>query len=104
MSSHAEKLRNIKRFDQLVAYLRDELDWPIEKEDFEDLTFDWDADELGVDLKTAAKIQTMEWGIFFVKFEPKRVTGCRIAQSAQQAGDQETPNCSIGGCCKLAIE
>lgn len=83
MSSHAEKLRNIKRFDQLVAYLRDDLDWPIEKEDFEDLTFDWDADELGVDLKTAAKIQTIkqlrplvsrqEWGIFFVKFEPKRL-------------------------------
>ena len=83
MSSHVEKLRNIKRFDQLVAYLRDDLDWPIEKEDFEELTFDWDAEELGIDLKTAAKIQTIkqlrplvsrqEWGIFFVKFEPRKL-------------------------------
>jgi len=83
MSSSADKLRRIKRFDQLVAYLRDELDWPIERDDFEDLTFDWDANELGIDLKTAARIQDIkqlrpmasgqEWGIFFVKFEPKRL-------------------------------
>jgi hypothetical protein len=83
MTDAADRLRKIKRFDQLVAYLRDVLDWPMEDYPFEDLTFDWDPEELGIDLKTAAKIQEIkqlrplasgqEWGIFFVKFEPKRL-------------------------------
>ncbi|WP_442485605.1 type ISP restriction/modification enzyme [Aeoliella sp. SH292] len=83
MSDTTERLRKIKRFDQLVAYLRDELHWPIETEDFEDLTYDWEPDELGIDPKLAAKIQEIkqlrpltndqEWGIFFVKFEPKQL-------------------------------
>ena len=34
-----EKLRAIRTFPPLVKYLRDELDWPIEAEDFEDLYF-----------------------------------------------------------------
>ncbi len=83
MTPAAERLRKIQRFDQLVAYLRDELDWPMDDYPFEDMTFDWDAEELGIDLKTAAKIQQIkqlrplasgqEWGIFFVKFEPKQL-------------------------------
>ena len=83
MTVAAERLRKIQRFDQLVAYLRDELDWPMDDYPFEDMTFDWDAEELGIDLKTAAKIQEIkqlrplasgqEWGIFFVKFEPKQL-------------------------------
>lgn len=79
----AKALRKIKRFDQLLAYLRDELDWPTEEFEFEDLTFDWEPDELGIDEKVAAKIDYVkqlrplvsgqEWGIFFIKFEPKRL-------------------------------
>ena len=85
-TDHRSTLANIKRFDQLIAYLRDELDWPIARdsfEDVEDLFFDFTADELGIDSKTAAKIQEIKrlrplsanqpWGIFFVKFEPKRL-------------------------------
>ena len=78
-----ERLGAIRRFDQLVAYLRDELDWPIESADFEDLTFDYTPEELGIDTKNAAKIDEIKrlrplapdqpWGIFFVKFEPKRL-------------------------------
>ena len=76
-------LAAIKRFDQLIAFLRDELEWPIESADFEDLTFEYTADELGIDIGNAAKIQEIKrlrplatnqpWGIFFVKFEPKRL-------------------------------
>ena len=84
MATHdREHLANVRRFDQLVAYLRDELDWPIESGDFEDLTFDYTAEELGIDAKNAAKIEGIKrlrplvphqpWGIFFVKFEPKRL-------------------------------
>jgi hypothetical protein len=78
-----DHLREIKTFPSLVKYLRDELDWPIEADDFEDLTFDYEPEELGIDVKTAAKIEQIKqlrplvthqpWGIFFVKFEPKRL-------------------------------
>ncbi|MXY51065.1 MAG: hypothetical protein F4Y86_00840 [Gammaproteobacteria bacterium] len=82
-TDHRSKLAAIRRFDQLIAYLRDELDWPIEGGDFEALTFDYTPDELGIDSRNAAKIETISrlrplvpaqpWGIFFVKFEPKRL-------------------------------
>ncbi len=29
-TDHRERLRRIRRFDQLVMYLREELDWPID--------------------------------------------------------------------------
>ena len=78
-----EKLRSIKDFKQLVVYLKDELDWPIDSESFDEITFDYDPEELGIDTKTAANIVEIKqlrplvtgqpWGIFFVKFEPKRL-------------------------------
>ena len=80
---HRERLAGIRRFDQLVAYLRDELGWPIDSDEFEELTFEYTPEELGIDSKCAAKIQEIKrlrplvanqpWGIFFVKFEPKRL-------------------------------
>ena len=85
-TDHRAALANIKRFDQLVAYLRDEMGWPIARDSFEDvddLFYDFTADELGIDPKTAAKITEIKrlrplstrqpWGIFFVKFEPKKL-------------------------------
>ena len=82
-TDHRERLAGIRRFDQLVAYLRDELGWPIDSDDFEELTFAYTPEEIGIDAKNAAKIQEIKrlrplvpsqpWGIFFVKFEPKRL-------------------------------
>ena len=82
-SDHRKRLASTRSFDQLVAYLRDELDWPIGSDDFEELTFEYTPEELGIDAKSAAKIQEIKrlrplvpgqpWGIFFVKFEPKRL-------------------------------
>jgi hypothetical protein len=82
-TDHRQQLRQISSFPSLVKYLRDELDWPIETDDFDDLTFDYEPEELGIDAKTAAKIDYIKqlrpledgqpWGIFFVKFEPKRL-------------------------------
>ncbi|MCY3677421.1 MAG: hypothetical protein OXH66_07450 [Gemmatimonadetes bacterium] len=82
-TDHRARLAGIRRFDQLVAYLRDELDWPLGSYDFEDLTFDYTPGELGIDAKNEAKIEYIRrlrplatgqpWGIFFVKFEPKRL-------------------------------
>lgn len=78
-----QRLRNIKSFQQLVAFLRDELDWPIEPvDDEDDLTFDW-TDDLGfeasakVDIKEIKQLRPLEsgqpWGIFFISFEKKRL-------------------------------
>ena len=82
-TDHRERLAGVRRFDQLVAYLRDELGWPIDSDDFEELTFEYTPEELGIDANNAAKIQEIKrlrplvpsqpWGIFFVKFEPKRL-------------------------------
>jgi predicted helicase len=83
---HRKALLDIKSFGQLIAYLRDELGWPISRDSFDDvddLFYDFSAEELGIDPKTAAKIQNIKrlrplsakqpWGIFFVKFEPKKL-------------------------------
>jgi hypothetical protein len=85
-TDHRAALATIKRFDQLIAYLRDEMGWPIARDSFEevdDLFYDFTADELGIDPKTAAKIESIKrlkplstrqpWGIFFVKFEPRKL-------------------------------
>ena len=78
-----EQLRAIKDFPTLVNYLRDELDWPIEAENFEDIYFEYEPEELGIDPTTAAKISKIKqlrplasnqpWGIFFIQFEPKHL-------------------------------
>jgi hypothetical protein len=83
MISSAERLRQIRTFEQLVEYLSDELNWPIEQGNFDDLVFEWDPDELGIDPKNAVKIQEIKqlrplitgqpWGIFFIKFAPKQL-------------------------------
>ena len=85
-TDHRRELAKIKRFDQLIAYLRDEMGWPIASDSFDDvddLFFEFTPEELGIDSKNAAKIQEIKrlrplstnqpWGIFFVKFEPKRL-------------------------------
>ena len=82
-TDHRTQLAALRRFDQLVAFLRDEMDWPIASADFEELTFEYSAEELGIDAANAAKIQEIKrlrplaanqpWGVFFVKFEPKRL-------------------------------
>lgn len=77
------RLRAVKTFAQLISFLRDELDWPIDQgHDEEDLTFDW-SDDLGlkdeerVGIKEIKQLRPLEtgqpWGIFFVNFEKKNL-------------------------------
>lgn len=83
MNASRTDLAQIHTFPQLVKYLRDELDWPISSDNFEELLFDYSPEELGIDSRNAAKIQEIKrlrplsvnqpWGVFFVKFEPKRL-------------------------------
>jgi len=81
--SDVERLALIKTFPQLIKYLRDELDWPIDSDDFDQLTFEYQPEELGLDPKSAVKIKDIRqlrplatnqpWGVFFLSFEPKRL-------------------------------
>jgi predicted helicase len=82
-TDHRVELAKIRTFPSLVRYLRDEMDWPIQADDFDALTFEYSPEELGIDTANAAKIQEIKrlrplspkqpWGIFFVKFEPKKL-------------------------------
>lgn len=82
--SAPERLRAIKTLPSLIAYLRDELEWPIEPNATDDeLIFDYDAAELGLAPEHAAQIKQIRqlrplegqqpWGIFWVNFEKKRL-------------------------------
>ena len=78
----ASEFGSIRDFPQLVEYLGDELDWPIETDDFEKMTFEYSAAELGLDEKTAPKFveirrlrpldKDQPWGIFFIRFDDKK--------------------------------
>jgi hypothetical protein len=83
MTGGLQQLKSIKSFPSLVKYLRDELDWPIDSNDVEDLTFEYEPEELGLERQTAVKIREIKqlrpftnnqpWGIFYINFEPKRL-------------------------------
>ena len=59
-TDHRSELAAIKRFDQLVRYRRNSMGWPINGDDFEELTFEYSPEELGIDRKNAAKIQEIK--------------------------------------------
>ena len=100
-TDHHERLAKIRRFDQLVAFLRDELDWPMGRAKFEDLTFEYTPEELGIDSKNAAKIQEIKrlrplvagqpWGVFFVKFAPKRLPVVALRRILSQVAVKTRP-------------
>ena len=79
----ASKFRSIHDFPELVDYLVDELDWPIATDDFEEMTFEYSAAELGLDEKTAPKFleirrlrpldEDQPWGIFFIRFDESKL-------------------------------
>jgi len=78
-----QNLRDIRAFPELVRYLEDELDWPLQEYGFDELTFEYTPAELGLKEEDAARIKTIHqlrplasgqpWGIFFVEFENKKL-------------------------------
>lgn len=71
-------LRLIRTIDQVVSFLADELDWPIDAASLEDASFDFTPDELGIPADQVPKLGSLRqlrplttdqpWGIFFVEF------------------------------------
>ena len=78
-----KRLQSIQSFDSLVNYLRDDLDWPLDEIDIEDLTFDYSPEELGLQQQYVVKLKSIKqlrplvthqpWGIFYLEFERKKL-------------------------------
>ena len=79
-----QRLQSIKTLPSLIAYLRDELGWPIEQDMVEDdLIFEFLPEELGLapdqatGIKEIKQLRPMDsrqpWGIFWINFEKKRL-------------------------------
>ncbi|MEK6795442.1 MAG: type ISP restriction/modification enzyme [Spirochaetota bacterium] len=78
-----DQIRAIKTFPSLLKYLRDELGWRIDSDDIDELTFKYTPEELNISAEHAVAIEEIKqlrplstgqvWGIFFVKFKPKRL-------------------------------
>ena len=78
-----EKLRMVTTLSHLKKFLTSDLGWPLGDFEIEELTFDYDPIELGLDSRHAAKIKSIKrlrslsidqpWGIFFVEFEKKHL-------------------------------
>ena len=87
MTRNVDQLRSIQTFEELIPFLEDDLDWPFprgsQEYEFDDLTFEYTPDELGLEDEYAAKIKRIHqlrplvsgqpWGIFFVEFENKKL-------------------------------
>ena len=83
LPTELDRLKSIHDFPALVRYLKDDLQWPLDSDDIEDLTFDYTPEELGLEAQYAVKIQGIKqlrpltdnqlWGIFFLEFEPERL-------------------------------
>jgi hypothetical protein len=82
--SSPDRLRAVRKFEDLIAYLKEELDWPLGEENFDDnLTFEYSPRELGLKDETIAagtRIRQLRplktgqpWGIFFVEFPKKKL-------------------------------
>jgi len=82
-SDKISRLKSVKTFESLVEYLRDELYWPIDVEDAEEITFEYEPNELGIEEKYAVVIKSIKqirpladdqpWGIFYIEFERKKL-------------------------------
>lgn len=76
-------LRQVRTFKDLIRYLEDELHWPLDGYEMEDLTFDYEPADLGLKDEDAAKVKTIRqlrplasdqpWGIFFIEFDKKKL-------------------------------
>lgn len=79
----AANLRQVRTFKDLIRYLEEELHWPIEGYEMEDLTFDYEPADLGLKDGDAAKVKTIRqlrplasdqpWGIFFIEFDKRKL-------------------------------
>ena len=76
-------LKNINSFESLVDYLKEKLYWPIEAEEAEDITFDYNPEDLGIEEQYVPKIKSIKQirpltdnqpcGLFYIEFKTKKL-------------------------------
>jgi len=79
----AGRLNAVQSLDDVLVFLREELDWPTEDLDLDDAAFDYEPAELGIDPAKAPDLVTIQelrplvadqvWGIFFLEFDGPRL-------------------------------
>ena len=92
-------LQQITDFSSLVQYLRDELDWPLETDDIEEITFDYSPEELGLKDAEAASVKHIyqlrplaggqPWGIFLIEFEKKKLPVVVLRRILESSGREK---------------
>ncbi|MBS1790264.1 MAG: hypothetical protein JST85_21245 [Acidobacteria bacterium] len=90
MSLQPERLHTINNFSSLLDFLADELDWPIAPDtEPDEITFDYDAEELKLSEKAAAHLTVRQlqnfradqpWGIFLVEFNDAKLYRTALRQ------------------------
>lgn len=78
-------IRNVKDITSLITYFSENLAWDIDVDDFEDIediTYDFEAEDIGLKQEAFAKISSLrqlpplvdgqKWGVFFVEFESNK--------------------------------
>ena len=81
----AQDLRKVNDMESLMTYFSEKLGWAIDPDDYydiDDITYDFEASDLGLKEEAFAKITSLKqlrplvddqrWGIFFVNFESNR--------------------------------
>lgn len=81
----AQDLRKVNNIESLMTYFSEKLGWAIDPDDYydiDDITYDFEASDLGLKEEAFAKITSLKqlrplvddqrWGIFFVNFESNR--------------------------------
>ena len=79
----AEDIGKIRDFPTLLAYLQENLDWPIDMAEVDELTFEYQPEELGLDEECKVKIREIKhlrpfttnqpWGVFWIEFENRQL-------------------------------
>ena len=79
----AEEIGKIRDFETLLKYLQKNLDWPIDLDEIEELTFEYQPEELGLDEECKVKIKEIKhlrpfstnqpWGVFWIEFENRHL-------------------------------
>jgi hypothetical protein len=77
------RLRKVRTLSDVLEFLADDLDWPIGDNTFDDSTFDYTPEELGVPAEQVPKLRNLRqlrpleqhqpWGIFFIEFDGPRL-------------------------------
>jgi hypothetical protein len=79
----AEEIGKIRDFESLLKYLQKDLDWPIDLAEVDELTFEYQPEELGLDEDCQVKIREIKhlrplttnqpWGVFWIEFESRHL-------------------------------